>query len=870
MEDMHSVPKWPLAFFRWYCNADYLEDLEGDIHERYERNYDEKGRSFARRNYLLDVLRLFRPGIIQIKVNTRYNNAMTRHHFIIGYRTLLRDKAYSLLHIGGLAMGMTIAILVGLWVHDEFTFDAVHQNKDRIVQILRVNDWQGETYVNQSLPGKLGAVLEEQYTDLFDRLVIIRGRREERALMRGENKFSERGYFMQQGGADMFTLDMLQGSADGLQEINSILLSATLAQKLFKDADPIGETVRMDNKVDLQVTGVYRDLPRNSTFQDAAFFIALERYYFGYPSNFAWDNYNMWIYGELKEGRTAAEATSSIADAMKNHVGDDDYPILMAHSMNDWHLRSDFENGEPVLSDTMKFIILYGLVGTFVLILACINFINLSTARSERRAKEVGIRKTFGSIRSELIRQFLTESFLYVFFAFVLALISAWLLLDWFNDIADKRLVMPFDQPLFWATGMGLTLLTALISGSYPAFYLSRFRPVSVLKKKVSTGKSSILSRRALVIFQFTISITLIITSLVVRNQVEYVKNRPVGYHKEGLLTMRVSSPEFLGKYDLIRQELQAIGMVSEIAQANYPLTTTLGNNNDFQWEGQPEGFDPTFNIAVVTHEYGAAIGWEVVAGRDFSRNFASDLQGGIIINEAAQQVMGLENPIGQIVTSKGGYWGVKRFHIVGVVKDLVKGSPFEPVQESIMILHEPDLSNLFVRLNPTVSTSDALRSIAGKFEALLPNTPFQFDFVDEVYADKFAMEERVGKLSGFFTILACFISCLGLLGLAAYSAERRSKEIGIRKVLGASIFNLWRLMSTEYTWLILISLLIASPVAYYLMSGWLASYTIQTPLDWGVFIIAGVGVLVITLLTVSSLAIKAAVRNPVEVLRYE
>ncbi len=870
MEETHQVPKWPLAFFRWYCNADYLEDLEGDIQERYELNMIGKGRSYARKHFMLDVLRLFRPGIIQIKVSTQNRNTMTRHHFLIGYRNLLRNKGYSLLNIGGLALGMTISILIGLWLHDEFTFNEVHKQKDRIVQILRRSSARGETFVNRPMPGKLAPILDEQFQDLFDQIVVIRGRIEERAFAYGRNRFSQKGYYMQHGGAEMFSLPMISGSRNGLKEVNSVFLSRSLAEKLFNDENPIGKYVAMDNQVDLEVTGVYEDLPRNSTFSDASFFISLDRYTTGRPWLFAWDNYNMWIYGKLSEGASAVSASESIEHLMKGHTGNQNgYPKAFAHPMEDWHLRSDFENGISVLSEAMKFVILYGMVGTFVLLLACINFINLSTARSEKRAKEVGIRKTFGSVRMELVRQFLIESFLYVFFAFLLSVLASWFLLGWFNMVVDKQLLMPFDQPLFWLTGLGLTLITALISGSYPAFYLSHFQPISVLKKIGFSGRSSIFSRRALVIFQFAISMTLIIASLVVQNQVNYVKSRPVGYNQSGLLTLRSTSPEFEGKYDLLRQELKATGMVLEIAQANYPLTTTLGNMDDFFWEGKSE-YDPTFNMVIVNYDYGNTIGWEVVEGRDFSRTIASDQGGGVVINEAAQKVMGMENPIGQTIISKGGYAGIERFHIVGVVKDLLKGSPYEPVQESIMILADMEMSNTFIRINPQVSTSDALIAISEKFDELLPNTPFHYEFVDDVYNQKFAMEERVGNLSGFFTVLACVISCLGLFGLAAYSVERRTKEIGIRKVLGASVLNLWQLMSKEYTVLVIIGLLIATPVSYMLMSQWLDSYTFKVDLNGWVFALAGLGTLLITHLTVSSQALKAATRNPTEVLRDE
>ncbi|MDW3195652.1 MAG: ABC transporter permease [Cytophagales bacterium] len=870
MEEIHQAPKWPLNFFRWYCREDYVEDLEGDLQERYELNMQDKGRSYARKQFLLDVLKLFRPGIIQFKVNTQHSNAMTRHHFLIGYRNLLRNKWYSFLNIGGLALGMTIAILIGLWLHDEFTFNEVHDQKNRIVQILRKNSSKGETFVSRPLPGKLGPILDEQYKDLFDQIVIIRGRLEERAFANGRKRFSQKGYYMQDGGAEMFSLKMLQGSRSGLKDVNSIFLSQTLADKLFDRENPIGKFITMDNAVDLEVTGVYEDLPRNSTFNDASFFISLDRFITGKPWLFAWDNYNMWIYGKLSEGATSVAASESIEHLMKGHTGNQNgYPRAFAHPMNDWHFKSDFENGVPVLSETWKFVILYGMVGIFVLLLACINFINLSTARSEKRAKEVGIRKTFGSVRIELIRQFLTESFLYVFLAFLLSVVAAWSLLDWFNQVADKQLVMPFDQPIFWLAGLALTLATALISGSYPAFYLSHFQPISVLKKIGFSGRSSILGRRTLVVFQFTISMILIITSLVVQNQINFVKSRPVGYSQSGLLTLRSTSPEFEGKYELLRQELIATGMVTDIAQANYPITTTLGNMDDFMWDGKAD-YDPTFNMVIVNYDYGNTIGWEVVEGRDFSRDITSDQGGGIIINEAAQKVMGMENPVGQTITSRGGYAGLEKFRIVGVVKDLLKGSPFEPVQESIMILADMEMSNTFIRINPEVSTSEALIAISETFDELLPNTPFHYEFVDDVYARKFDLEERVGRLSSFFTLLACLISCLGLLGLAAYSAERRTKEIGIRKVLGASILNLWQLMSKEYTWLVLIALIFAIPISYFLMSSWLASYTFKVDLEMWVFVLAGIGTLLITHLTVSSQALKAATRNPTEVLHDE
>jgi len=864
-------PKLFLRFFRWYCHPKLQDFIEGDLMEVYEKRKAKSKKWKADVRFIIDVILLFRPGIIRPsegyeKLNTY---GMYKSYFKIGWRNLLRNKGYSLINIGGLALGMMVAMLIGLWIYDELSFNKYHQNYASIGKVYRNSIYQDATPVH---PTGLGTLLKADYSTQFERVVLVRQRIEERVLTSDDNKYTQRGYFMQPEGAEMFSLKMIHGTWKGLNDMKSILLSESTAKKIFGDRDPMNQIITMDAKWDLTVTGVYEDLPKNSDFHEASYFAPLDLYLDGWANLNVWDNFNMNIYVQLQPNGDAAKASAAIKDAMLAHIDKEraeSKPELMVLPMSKWHLYAQFKNGVAVTSEQLKYLWFYGVIGIFVLLLACINFMNLSTARSEKRAKEVGIRKSIGSYRSQLIYQFFSESLLIAFLSFILSLTLVLIVLPGFNKIAGKAIMIPWIQPLFWLGGIVFTLLTGILAGSYPALYLSSFNPVKILKGTFKAGRFSSLPRKMLVVIQFTVSISLIAGTIIVYQQIQFAKNRPVGYAREGLISLHSRSPELKGKYEVLRNELKKTGVVEEMAESSHSITSTLGNNGGFEWRGQQaDGKDQTFNINRVTSEYGKTIGWQFVQGRDFTRELASD-KAGVVINESALKVMGLENPIGETLTLNRGI-DHGQFMILGVITDMVKGSPFSPTDPCLFFLTEGDEEWIYIRLDPEVSTHEALPKIEASFKQLITTAPFDYKFADEEYSAKFQSEERVGTLATIFSSLAILISCSGLFGLASFVAEQRTKEIGIRKVMGASVTSLWQILSRDFVILVGVSSMIAIPVAYYFMNQWLQQYNYRTEISWWIFIVTALGAVFITLFTISFQAVRAALLNPVESLRSE
>jgi ABC-type antimicrobial peptide transport system permease subunit len=558
------------------------------------------------------------------------------------------------------------------------------------------------------------------------------------------------------------------------------LLSHSLAKKLFGNTDPLDKTIQIDANKIVKVTGVFKDLPNNTEFRTTTFIAPFDLYN---TNKEDWNNYNMFIFAQLNTNVHIDEVSDKIKNLLSDKTkGQEGTHELFLQPMNKWHLYSAFENHVAVTSEQMKFIWFYGIIGVFVLLLACINFMNLSTARSEKRAKEVGIRKAVGSLRSQLIKQFYGESLLIAVFSFVLSLVLVQITLPWFNRVADKEINILWTDPWFWTTCFAFTFITGLLAGSYPALYLSSFNPVKVLKGTFRAGKLAVAPRKVLVVVQFTVSIALIIGTAIVYRQIQYAKDRPVGYSQRGLITMRMNFPGSNQKYDVLKSELENTGVVADVARANYSITDTRGWNGGFNWDGKPAIAGQSFNTISVTQEYGKTVGWEVLHGRDFSKDLVSD-SAGIILNESAVKLAGLKDPVGQMVKWEPGWREGSYFKIIGVVRDMVKGSPFKTTHPSVIFLGNGNW--LFVRINPTASTRDALTKIEAGFKKVIPTVPFNYKFVDEEYGLKFAAEERIGKLATFFAVLAIFISCMGLFGLASYVAEQRTKEIGVRKVLG-------------------------------------------------------------------------------------
>jgi ABC-type antimicrobial peptide transport system permease subunit len=497
--------------------------------------------------------------------------------------------------------------------------------------------------------------------------------------------------------------------------------------------------------------------------------------------------------------------------------------------------------------------------------LACINFMNLSTARSEKRAKEVGIRKTVGSVRSQLVRQFLSESVLVAFISFIFAIALVLLLMPMFNKLADKNIELPWSSTFFWLIALAFTFITGLVSGSYPALYLSRFEPIKVLKGTFRVGRFASLPRKILVVVQFTFSIALIIGTIIVFKQIQYAKNRPVNYRSQGLITVIMSTPDLYGHYDAIRSDLLATGVVDDMAESSSPTTQVWSNQIGFKWQGMDPNSLPVFGTIAVTEDFGKTIGWRIKQGRDFSKEFATD-SAAMILNESAVKQVGMKQDIvGQTIQ-----FNDKNYLVIGVIKDMIMQSPYSPVTPTVFFYDRNWANVITVAIKQGAPIKTSLSKIEGVFKKYNPGAPFDYTFNDEDYAKKFADEERIGNLATFFTILAIFISCLGLFGLASFVAEQRKKEIGVRKVLGASTYNLWRMLSKEFALLVFISCFIAIPLAWYYLNSWLQRYDYRTTISLWIFIASGVGALAITLITVSFQAIKAALANPVKSLRTE
>jgi ABC-type antimicrobial peptide transport system permease subunit len=795
---------------------------------------------------------------------------MLSNYFTIALRNILRHKGYAAINIGGLAVGMTVALLIGLWIWDEISFDKYFQHYARIGQVMQQGTGDGKVFTSEYMPIPLGATLRTAYAADFER-VVMSSWTKEHILAYGDKKFTRTGNYLSPEGPHLLTPRMLAGTRDGLRDPASVMLSESVAKALFGAGDPLNQIIRIDNKLDVKVTGVYEDFPFNTGFRDMTFMAPWSLYISS--DDFArraqdaadWNNTSWQILVQLAPRADFGTASAKIKHMIVQHVPESapSGPVLFVHPMSRWHLYSEWDKTGKA-GGRIEYVWLFGIVGGFVLVLACINFMNLATARSEKRAKEVGIRKTMGSLRGQLIGQFFGESLLVVAFAFAGALLLIVLLLPAFNGLAGKQMTLPLTNGYFWLAGLLFVGVTGLLSGSYPALYLSAFQPVQVLKGAFRAGRGAVQPRKILVVVQFAVSVTLIIGTLVVFQQIQHAKNRPLGYNTQGIITVAMNTPELFGQYNTLRSELLATGAVVEMSTSSTPVTNLNSHNGGFEWEGKDPAFDANFGTVAVTHDFGKTIGWQFVAGRDFSRTFVSDSVG-MVLNETGAAYMGLKDPVGKTVK-----WQGQPYKVIGIIRDMMMDSPYAPVSPTVYMLSYFWAGVVNVKLNPALSTQAALAKVEIVFKKRNPGSPFDYKFLDEQYAAKFAAEQRVGTLATVFAVLAIFISCLGLFGLASFVAEQRTKEIGIRKVMGAGVFTLWSLLSREFVYLVLIAFVISAPTSYYFLSAWLAQYEYRTNLPGWLFALAGLGALAVTLLTVSFQAIQAAKRNPVRSLRSE
>lgn len=798
-------------------------------------------------------------------------NYMFKNYLKIAWRNMLHNKGYSALNIIGLAAGMAVALLIGLWVVDQYSYDRFFPNYQQSYQVeMNLTSQHDGEHTQTSIALPLTDVLRKEipgikYVAESDALGLAN-----HGLLVGDKKLYLGGGA---AGADFFKIfqyPFVKGNANlALKDIYSIVLTESTAKALFGDANPIGKIVRFDNSYSLKVSGVIKDIPKNATLQfhyitPFAFAEASQDWVKLGRTKWTWNSFAAYV--ALEPGVSYAQIAPKIRDIVNKRSPEmrSSKPEVILHALKDWHLYNDFKNGK-VAGGFVEYVRLFGIIGILVLTIACINFMNLSTARSEKRAREVGVRKAIGSGRIDLVYQFLLESVLVTFISFLLGLLFIQMALPSFNTLTSSDIHVPYGNIWFWCIMVAFVLFTGLAAGSRPAFYLSSFNPVKVLKGSIQTGKAATLPRKILVVVQFTCSVALIISTVIVYQQIQFVKNRPTGYSADRLV-MTDMNGDLSQHYDALRNELLSSGLVENAASSTSPATQVYSHFMLEKWPGKNAG-DEGVNIGAiwVSNEYFQALGMTMAAGRSFSGDWKKDSLN-VIVNEATVRRIGLKDPVNQMISWNGSSQPVR---IIGVVKDALMESPYKPVEPAIFG-HNPNGFVITYRLPKNANTHTAIEKIGKVFERYNPAYPYQFKFVDEEYARKFNLEVLVGKLAGIFAALAIFISCLGLFGLAAYVAEQRTKEIGIRKVLGASIADVWKLLSRDFVVLVMISCFIASPLALYFLQHWLEKYAYRVSIGAGVFIASGISALIITLFTISFQAIKAALMNPVKSLRSE
>ena len=786
---------------------------------------------------------------------------MIRNYLLIAWRHIRKQPLYSAINITGLALGMAVAMLIGLWVWDELSFDHYHRNHGRLGEILSVGHFNGTVEVGAYSSVPLAAALRAQYPEDFAGLSLLAGTGEN--FRAGDKTIGEYGAWVEAGFPAMFSLSMVSGSVDALRDPSAVLLTASLAKSLFGTTDVAGKQIVAEDSMSLSVGGVYADLPANTTMSAYQFLLSWEnKDNPGRAQADDWTDHHYQLFVQLKEHSDFAGVAAKIKDVTKPHIKGS-WEEIGLHPMDKWHLYDRHENGQLV-GGRLQSVRLFGVIGGLVLLLACINFMNLSTARSGKRAMETGIRKVLGSRRSQLIGQFLGESMLTVFLAFGAAFLLALLLLPLFNLLADKTMALPLLNPGFWLIVFCFVVFTGFVAGSYPAFFLSGFQPTRVLKGFAKAGRFASLPRKVLVVVQFTISISLMIGTVMVYRQLQFAKQRPVGYTREGLITLSTGRPEVFNHFEALRQELVQSGAITEMAESSSPTTEVRNSMLGYDWEGHDPRTYTAIGTLFVSADFGKTIGWTMREGRDFIPGHAAD-SGAFIINETAARFMGMKDPVGKVIR-----WHQVDHPIVGVVNDLVMESPYAKVEPAFFTL-SPNIRihYLILRINPALPVKEALAKIEPAVHRYDPD-PLYYWFTDEAYGSKFMEEERTGRLAAGFAVLAVVISCMGLVGLASFVAEQRTKEMGIRKVLGAGVFHLWALLSKEFVGLVMVSFCIAAPVAWVVLDRWLRAYAYRVSLPMWVFVVTGVGSLFVTLVTVSAQSVRAARMDPVDSLRSE
>jgi putative ABC transport system permease protein len=817
-----------------------------------------------------------------ISINNNNPRLMIKNYLKMAVRNLQKHKFYSFINIIGLSIGITCCMLITLFIIDELNYDQHHEKADRIHRVTMESVYGGNHFNMAVTPAPMASALISDYPEVE---MATRFRSSGTWLIKkadgDQNIIEQLVVFADSTLFDVFTIPFIEGNpTTALTKKNSLVVSQSAAAKYFGDESALNKTLILDNEQTYTITGVYKDMPQNGHFNYDVIITMLNR---ESSNDVQWTSNNFHTYVLLHPGSDPEAFKAKLPEMIDKYVGPQVMQFLgktldelinsgtwikyHLQSLTDIHLYSQLDV-ELSPNGDIKYIYIFSIIALFLLVIACINFMNLSTARSANRAKEVGVRKVLGSFRSHLIKQFLTESILLTIFSFIIAFVLAYLAMPLFNNLSGKALMIPFDSLYFWIICLSATIIIGLLSGTYPAFFLSSFKPVSVLKGKIAVGTKSGIIRSLLVVFQFSISIILVVGTFTIFKQLNYIQSKKLGFDKEQILL--IENFWALGdQVDAFKNQVSSLASISSVSASGYlPITSSWRSDNGFWIEGESRNeTSVSMQYWRVDHDYISTLGMEVINGRDFSRDFPSD-SSGVIINKRAAKLFGFENPLGERIVT-GNRDGEDIVHtIIGVVDNFHFQSMKENIDALCMILGD---SRGFAMLKTNSNDiGNTVSQIEQQWKSMAPGQPFVYSFLDEEFNDMYQSEQQVSIIFTTFAMLAVFIACMGLFALAAFTAEQRTKEIGVRKVLGASVKSIVYLLSKEFIKLISISFVIAAPLAWWGISTWLESYTYKTTIGIEIYLIAGLLAFLVAWLTMSYQSIKAALSNPVESLRSE
>jgi putative ABC transport system permease protein len=787
---------------------------------------------------------------------------MFKNYFKTAFRNLARNRTYSFLNIAGLAIGITCTSLIFLWVQDEVTFNHNFKKRDHLYTIYENQTYNGKISTFHATPGPMAKSIRDEIPGIKNAARMSGGG--DQLFSLGDKNINEPGYYADPEIFSMLDLPFVYGSgSNGFNGIHSVAISESMSKKFFGKINPVGKALRLNHEQDFVVTGVFKDIPDNSTLQFQ--WLAPMKSIANKPSWMSNWNAN-WArtYVELEPNASVSAINKQLKHYIAQKANNSNSTVCFLFSMNNWNLHNNFVNGK-MSGGRIEYVKLFSLIAWVILLIACINFMNLSTARSEKRAREVGVRKVIGAVKGKLIGQFMVESMMMSFVAVIIAVGLVYMILPWFNNLVEKELTINILQPDHIVYLLAIGIAAGLLSGSYPAFYLSSFKPVAVLKDiRIKASSGVALTRRSLVVIQFSVSMILIIGTIIIYQQIQHVKNRNLGYNKNSIIYFNTQG-KMVDNFSGIYNDLKQTGLVENAALSDYPILQIWNNTDNYSWHGKDPTKNPLITWEDVSPQFISTMGIKLITGRNFYSDPHLD-SNNVIINEALAKQMGAEGRVGGIITDGG----QKKYQVIGIMKDFLYNDMYASGAPLLLYDHPSSTNVLSVRFTPGANMQDALEKVESVLKRDNPGYPFEYKFVDDEFARLFKTETLIGKLAGVFAILAIFISCLGLFGLAAYTAERRTKEVGIRKVLGAPIGGLVGLLVKEFLQLIALSFLIAFPVGWWFMHSWLQNYAYRATIHWWVFALTGMLALLIALLTVSFQAIKAALANPVKSLRTE